>query len=143
MNRYRNRRRRRPGFTLMEVLLVLVILVILGSLVGVGIRRTRTRAYHDAALAQIKLFANTIKMFDMDVGRYPTTSEGLQALLEAPSGLANESIWRGPYLPEDVTVLPLDPWNNPYHYESDGTTYTITSAGPDGVQGSEDDVTKQ
>jgi general secretion pathway protein G len=142
MNRRGSRRRRRQGFTLMEVLLVLVILVILGSLVGVGIRQTRTRAYEDAARAQIKLFGQTLDMYDMDIGSYPTSSQGLEALLAAPAGLANENRYRGPYLKQGITVLPLDPWDNPYQYESnDGTTYTITSGGADGVVGTEDDLT--
>lgn len=137
----RNRRRRaRHGFTLMEVLLVLVILVILGSLVGVGVSQNRKRAYNDAANAQIKLFRSSLQLYEMDLNGYPSNSQGLQALIEQPSGLANESRWRGPYL-DNITVIPLDPWDNAYQYESDGgATYSITSAGIDGVQGSDDDV---
>jgi general secretion pathway protein G len=140
---HRRRRHRRAGFTLMEVLLVLVILVILGSLVGVGISQNRRRAFNDAANAQIKLFRNALQIYEMDLNGYPNSSQGLQALVEMPSGLANESRWRGPYL--DNKVLPLDPWDNAYQYElnADGASYTIKSAGVDGVFGTEDDVTNE
>ena len=77
----------------------------------------------------------------MDIGSYPIASQGLEALLAAPSGLANENRWRGPYLKQGITVLPLDPWDNQYQYDSDGTTYTITSGGADGVVGTDDDIT--
>ena len=147
MSRIRNRRRarRRHGFTLMEVLLVLVILVILGSLVGVGIRTNRTRAYNDATRAQIKLFRTALKIYEMDMNGYPTTSQGLQALIEMPAGLANESRYRGPYMSEDARVLPLDPWDGAYQYElnADANSYKISSAGVDGVQGTEDDLTNE
>jgi len=127
---------------LMEVLLVLVILVILASLVGVGIRTTRTRAFNDAARAQIKLFRTSLQIFEMDINSYPTTSQGLQALLDMPPGLANESRWRGPYLSEDIKDLPLDPWDNAYQYKlEDPNTYKISSAGVDGIFGTDDDLT--
>jgi general secretion pathway protein G len=132
------RRRRNEAFTLMEVLLVLVILVILGSLVGVGISRTRTRAFTDSATSQIKLFEKALKMYEMDVRSYPTSSQGLQALIEPPQGLANESRWRGPYL--DTKQLPLDPWDNAYQYQAADGGITISSAGPDGVPNSDDDI---
>jgi general secretion pathway protein G len=135
----KNKRNRR-GFTLMEVLLVLVILVILGSLVGVGVRRARDRGFNDAARAQIKLFEKSLRFYEMDLLSYPDSSQGLAALIEVPSGLANESKWRGPYL--EVKVLPLDPWDNAYHYELiDAETYRVASAGGDRTLGTEDDIT--
>ena len=132
------RRQRRDAFTLMEVLLVLVILVILGSLVGVGISRTRTRAFTDSATSQIKMFEKALKMYEMDVRTYPTSSQGLQALIELPQGLSNESRWRGPYL--ESKQLPLDPWDNSYQYESSGDGVKISSPGPDGIPSSDDDI---
>ena len=109
-----------------------------------GIRTNRQRAYNDAARAQIKLFRTALQIFEMDINSYPNNSQGLQALIEMPAGLANESRYRGPYM-EDITVLPLDPWDNPYKYElaSDGNSYTISSAGADGVHGTEDDLSNK
>lgn len=140
MKRLHRRQRNRRGFTLMEVLLVLVILVILGSLVGVAVRQARRRGFNDAALAQIKLFESSVRFYEMDVLSYPSTAQGLQALIALPAGLTNESRWRGPYL-RGKSVLPLDPWDGAYHYELiDTDTYKISSAGTDGIHGSEDDV---
>ena len=75
----------------MEVLLVLVILVILGSFATVAIRRARQTALHDAARAQIAFFDDALQLYDLHVRSYPSTSQSLRALIERPSGLANES----------------------------------------------------
>lgn len=141
MRRQRNRRRNRHGFTLMEVLLVLVILVIIGSLVGVGVRQARSRGFNDASRAQIKMFEKALKLYEMDLLSFPSANQGLEALIQPPSGLANESRWRGPYL--DEPVLPLDPWDNQYQYALDQSTNMpkITSMGADGILGTDDDVT--
>jgi general secretion pathway protein G len=88
------------------------------------------------------MFRTALKIYEMDINSYPSSSQGLEALLEMPSGLKNESRYRGPYL-EDIKVLPLDPWDNPYKYESDGTQYTISSAGADGVVGNDDDISSE
>lgn len=125
--RRRNNRRRR-GFTLMEVLLVLVILVILGSMAGVFIRGAQKKARADAALSQIGAFENAIKMYELNVMSYPTALEDLRM---PPQG-------GDPYLDKDI---PLDPWGNPYQYQLvDAETYRIWSLGPDGVDGSADDI---
>ena len=79
----KNRRARRKGFTLMEVLLVLVILVILGSMAGMFIRGAQKRAREDAARAQIGLFENAIEMYELHLQRYPSPSEGLEGLVPA------------------------------------------------------------
>lgn len=128
MARVRNRRRR--GFTLMEVLLVLVILVILGGMAGTFIRGAQKKARVDAAQAQLGAFENAIKMYELQVLSYPSTSEGLNALRTPPNGL-------DPFLDRDV---PFDPWGNPYQYESEGEGYRIWSMGPDGMDGSADDI---
>jgi general secretion pathway protein G len=131
----RTRRARRQGFTLMEVLLVLVILVILGSMAGIFIRGAQKRARADAARAQIGLFEEAVKMYEMHVLQYPSMSEGLEALVQ-PSG--DIPGWSGPYLDRAV---PADPWNNPYQYELvDQDTFRIWSFGPDGVDGTADDI---
>ena len=127
-------RRVRRGFTLMEVLLVLVILVLLGSMAGIFIRGAQKRARSDAARAQIGVFDKAIKMYELNVQMYPATSQGLQALRLPPGDAPG---WSGPYLDRDV---PLDPWGNPYQYESNGETFRIWSFGPDAGDGTADDI---
>ncbi|MFO0903633.1 MAG: type II secretion system major pseudopilin GspG [Pirellulales bacterium] len=139
MRRTKTVRRRRGGFTLMEVLLVLVILVILGSIVGVSINASRKKALRNAADVQLKTLKGPLENFNLDIGSYPSTQQGLQALRAAPADLANPAKWDGPYLGADV---PNDPWNNPYQYEGVGTQFRIWSFGPNGVdeQGAGDDI---
>ncbi len=138
MNKRRNRRGRRAGFTLMEVLLVLAILVILGSMVGVFIQGAQNRAYEDAARAQIANFETQVKMFRLDVGSFPSTNQGLESLVSQPADLKNPNKWRGPYAEKSI---PMDPWGNPFQYELVGPEQVrIWSWGADGADGTEDDV---
>ena len=135
---HHRRRARRKGFTLMEVLLVLVILVILGSMAGIFIRGAQKKARADAARAQIGLFENAVKMFEMHVQSYPSSAQGLEALVQPTGDIPG---WSGPYLDKQV---PLDPWNNPYQYELVNLdNYRIWSFGPDGVDGTADDISSQ
>lgn len=132
MNRRVSRKRR--GFTLIEVLLVLAILVILGGMVGLYFTRIQGNAYSDAARHQISLFEQQLKLYRLDTGVYPTTEQGLQSLREAPAGMTK---WRGPYLEKEV---PVDPWGMAYQYKLEGDQYVIWSFGPDRTNGTEDDV---
>jgi len=135
MNTRRNRRR---GFTLMEVLLVLAILVVLGSMVTVGYMQIQRNANRDAAKGQIGLLEDAVQLYALNVGTCPTTQQGLLALREAPSDLKNAAKWAGPYLSEE---LPIDPWGQAYQYEQiSAEEFKIWSNGPDGQQGSEDDI---
>jgi len=138
-HRFPNRRRR--GFTLMEVLLVLVILAVLGSMAALSYNAISRRANKKAAESQIGLFETPIEMYQMAVGICPTTAQGLDALRIAPADLPNPAKWDGPYLKKPV---PLDPWDNPYQYVSPGVhnldSYDVWSFGPDGVNGTEDDI---
>ncbi|MCA9249077.1 MAG: type II secretion system major pseudopilin GspG, partial [Planctomycetales bacterium] len=130
--------RRRQAFTLMEVLLVLVILVVLGSMVGVFIRRAQKTADVNATKSQIGLFEQGLEMYQLEIKNYPTTQQGLVALRELPGDLANPDKWNGPYLKKDV---PRDAWDNEYQYELiDADTYRIWSFGPDGQDGTDDDI---
>jgi general secretion pathway protein G len=134
-------RRRRGGFTLIEVLLVLTILVIIGGLaVGIYIPY-QEQANRDAAQTQIGLFKTPLAGYQMAIGSYPTTQQGLSALCICPADLANPTKWKGPYFEE----IPLDPWGNDYRYElswdqNNRQTYRIWSMGPDGIDGTEDDI---
>ncbi len=137
----RIRRRRRRGFTLMEILLVLAILVVLGSLVTVGYVRIQRNAMIDSAKTQIRMFEQAVGQYRLDVGKFPAGDTGLQALrLQPPDAPANK--WRGPYLNSEV---PLDPWGNQYQYQeitdiNDEPSFEIISFGPDGANGTNDDV---
>ena len=130
--------RRRKGFTLLEVLLVLAILVILASTVTFYFANTQRKANTRAARVQIHAISQLMEEYHIDVGSYPQTSDGLQALLEAPASLGDASKWGGPYSKKQI---PMDPWGREYVYESDGMSFTITSYGVDGQEGTEDDVT--
>ena len=139
MNR-KQTRRRRGGFTLMEVLLVLAILVILGTLVGVAFTRVQRSSYEDGARLQIDLFKKGLQLYYRDFGRYPQNLEDLRA---KPGG-ADAERWNGPYLEEDI---PADPWGRPYQYELGqdeygDETFIITSLGANGQPG-EDDITNR
>jgi general secretion pathway protein G len=133
--------RRRGGFTLIEVLLVLVILVVLASLAVVAYGPIKRRADINSAKSQIGLFSTPLETYQMTVGTYPTTPQGLAALRTPPADLANPAKWDGPYLGSPV---PLDPWGNPYQYSYPGVRnpdkYDVWSRGPDGVNGTEDDI---
>ena len=135
-------RRRNSGFTLIEVLLVLVILVVLASLAVVAYGPIQRRAKVDAAKSQVGLFKTPLQTYQMTVGSFPTSAQGLAALIQAPADLPNPAKWDGPYL--DTNVLPLDPWGNPYQYASPGThnpdSFDVWSLGPDGVNGTADDI---
>jgi general secretion pathway protein G len=143
MNRNLSRRRRRGAFTLLEVLLVLAILVILGSMVTVFFARTQQGAYEKAAKAQISAFEQAIDLYRLHVGTYPSASQGLESLRVPPADLKNPAKWQGPYIKD---TIPADPWDNPYQYELLDTSamslnpYKITSWGADGVEGTEDDI---
>jgi general secretion pathway protein G len=135
------RRRRRAAFTLVEVLLVLVILVIIGSLVVGNYVRIQRNAEMNAAKAQVDAFKTPLSTFRLDVGDFPSTSQGLDALVAPPSDLRDQTKWRGPYLDGNV---PLDPWGQPYQYEYPGRHREdmpdIWSLGPDGQDSSGDEV---
>ena len=131
-------RKRRSGFTLLEILLVLAILVILGGLVVYNFAGIQQNAYSDVAKRQISTFKAMLEMYRLDVGRYPTTQAGLNALVQQPSDLPNPKKWKGPYTNE---AIPADPWDNQYRYESNTPTqFRIWSLGPDMVDGTGDDV---
>ncbi len=142
MKRLRSNRRRRrtgrQGFTLMEVLLVLAILVILGTLVVANFSGIFASSKIKAAQAQISAFETQLDIYQLDIGSYPTSQQGLQALRVAPPDLLDASKWTGPYAKKDI---PVDPWSNAYIYELLGTNqYKVSSAGPDGQVGTDDDI---
>jgi len=136
---YRKDRKRRGGFTLVEVLLVLVILVIIASLAVTAYGPMQRRAYVNAAKTQIRAFKGPLAAYRLDIGDYPSS---LDELRMQPADAAAQGQWNGPYLDRDV---PMDPWRRPYQYvypgQHDPDMPDISSAGPDGVFGNEDDIT--
>lgn len=130
-----NTRRRRRGFTLMEVLLVVAILLILASLATVAISRTLKGTQSKQAKIDISTLSQAINVYFIDVGSYPPT---LDALVVQPDGLANPQKWNGSYLEKE---LPADPWGNQYLYSVNGDQIQIKSMGPDGIADTQDDIT--
>jgi len=126
-------RKREKGFTLIEMLIVMVILGLLAALVGPRMFGKVGKSRQKAAKAQISLFETTLDTYRLDTSRYPTTEQGLQALRTKPGGVER---WDGPYLPKDV---PVDPWGHAYQYRSPGEhgEYDIISFGADGTSGGE------
>ncbi|GAB3281356.1 type II secretion system major pseudopilin GspG [Parahaliea aestuarii] len=134
MMQHQHRQRRQRGFTLMELLVVLAILGLLMSLVGPRVLNQLGGAKSKTAGIQIKDLEQTLEMYKLDVGRFPSTSEGLEALVRKP---ANAAGWNGPYLKSNE--VPLDPWNREYHYKYPGekAEVDIFTYGQNGVPGGE------
>lgn len=130
----RKHRTTNRGFTLIELLVVLVILGLLAGLVGPKVVNYLSRGKSDTTKLQVEQIAAALDLFLLDVGRYPTTDEGITALVDAQLGIQN---WRGPYLRKQE--IPLDPWGNEYHYRYPGETgdFDLYSLGADNAEGGE------
>ena len=127
-----SRRRAEAGFTLIELLVVLVILVLLAGLVAPRVIGYLGSSRTKAAKVQVQSLATALELFKVDTGRYPSTGEGLKALVEAPPGAG---AWNGPYLTKKDA--PSDPWGRPYAYRSPGEhgAFDILSLGADNQRG--------
>jgi general secretion pathway protein G len=132
-------RREQRAFTLVELLLVLVILGTLAAIVLPKFSGVSQRGRVTAAATQISTFKTALDAFEVDMGYYPKGRNGLMDLIQQPRDGAN---WHGPYLQSDA--VPKDPWGNDYLYECPGkhnpSFYDISSAGPDGRFGTDDDI---
>lgn len=132
--------RRRPGFTLIEILVVIAVISVLAALVAPNVFRHVGSAKDAAAKSQIEMLGAALDAYRLDNGRYPTTAQGLEALWAEPAAEPRPTNWRGPYLRKAV---PNDPWGNPYYYMSPGElnprSYDLISLGADGEVGGEGD----
>lgn len=130
------------GFTLMELLLVVVIIGILAALVAPRFFGKSEEARIAAAKAQIEHYSTALQNYELDNGTYPTTEQGLLALIEAPSSAPVPPKWNGPYLIKKK--IEPDPWTREYTYRFPGTTdekmFDLYSQGPDGIEGNDDDI---
>ena len=126
--------RRARGMTLIEILVVLVLIGIVLGIVGGNFIGRGEKAKADAAKIEIGQIGQALDLYKLETGRYPTSGEGLQALVAAPAGANN---WNGPYWKK--TQIPKDPWGNDYRYTSPGQkgAYDIVSLGADGKEGGE------
>jgi general secretion pathway protein G len=132
----RNRTRRSParsGFTLLEVLLVLIILVVIAGFAIQNFTGIQDTANKKAAVTQIGQLSNACKTYQLLMRQLPPN---LEALVSAPAELENPGEWT-----KQLEKVPLDPWNRPYEYKVNGSSFEIRSVGPDGQSGTSDDIT--
>ena len=133
----RNTKNRHSGFTLIEMLVVLVIIGLLAGLVGPKLFTKVDTSKVQTAQTQVKMLKGSLETLRLDVGRFPTQAEGLSMLNAPPADEKLRARWRGPYLDE---ALPLDPWGNPYQYSVPGANsqpFALYSLGADGKRGGE------
>ena len=132
-NRMRQRRAARRGFTLIEIMLVLVILAAVAGIAVVAMSNTQDEAFKRTASAQINSLKSQLDMYKLNVGSYPSA---LDALYEAPADV-DKSRW------SQVTRDPIkpDPWGRPLENKVEGNKFEIRSLGPDGQSGTDDDIT--
>lgn len=135
-----NTRRREAGFTLLELLVVLAILGLLAAIVAPQVLRYLGSSRSQTAKVQVENINAALELYRLDVGRYPTAQEGLQALVTAPSSAA---AWNGPYMQKAAALT--DPWGEPYSYRIPGRrgevdVFTLGSDKAEGGKGEARDV---
>ena len=137
MTKRNNATRGSRGFSLLELLVVLLLLGTFAGIFAPKIFGQAEKAKQKAAKLEIDQIGQALDLYKLEIGRYPTSQEGLAALMTAPSGVSN---WNGPYLKRNA--VPKDPWSNEYRYVSPGDQnrpYDIISLGSDGKEGGDGD----
>ncbi|WP_163327864.1 type II secretion system major pseudopilin GspG [Desulfurobacterium thermolithotrophum] len=129
-------RKSRKGFTLIELMVVIVILGLLAALVAPKFLRRGEEAKVTTTEVQMKNIEQALKLYKLHNSFYPTTDQGLKALVEKPQQEPIPKNWKGPYLEK----IPKDAWGNSFIYVSDGKHFTLISPGPDGEEGTKDDL---
>jgi general secretion pathway protein G len=125
--------RGQDGFTLIELMVVILIIGLLATIVVQNLRSATDKAKRVKAEADISQLKSALDRYYLDAGSYPTSDQGLPALIAAPNNGNVAGDWGGPY----IERIPLDPWGHPYFYQSDGNEYLLKSFGADGVEGGE------
>lgn len=128
--------RRRRGFTLIELMVVIVILGLLAALVAPKFLKRGEEAKVTTTEVQMKNIEQALKLYKLHNAFYPTTEQGLKALVEKPEEDPVPKNWKGPY----IEKIPKDAWGNDFIYISDGKQFNLISPGPDGEEGTEDDL---
>lgn len=124
------------GFTFIEILVVLIILALIAGIVGTQLLGEAEKAKVDASRIQIKSLEGALDLYRLHNSTYPTTEQGLEALITRPEVGRIPKDWQGPYL--NANYVPRDGWKNPFVYSSDGRQVTIFSLGADGLEGGGD-----
>lgn len=130
----------RRGFTFLEIMFVVVIIGVLMAIAVPRMTGQAQKARIQATEVTMRTLQTALAQYEMHVGSFPNTNEGLNALLERP-GRVSETAWDGPYLESDT--VPRDAWGNAFNYRSPGQnrpTYDLWSNGPDGMEGTDDDI---
>ncbi|MDT8446023.1 MAG: type II secretion system major pseudopilin GspG [bacterium] len=122
-----------PGVSFIEILIVIVIMAGIAALVGPALFSKLDESKIDTAKIQMKSLASTLELYRLDNHRYPSTEQGLDALVHQPTLGQVPAGWRGPYL--SSKQVPKDPWGNDYAYRSEGSTFELESLGADGARG--------
>lgn len=123
------------GMSFLEIMIVVLIMAALAAVVGPMLFGKLDQAKVDQAKIQIKSLSSALDLYHLDNSSYPTTEQGLEALLQVPTVGVLPKKWKGPYL--RAKTLPVDPWQNNYVYRSDGGNFEIISYGSDGSEGGE------
>lgn len=126
---------RQAGMSMIEIMIVISLIGILMTFIIRNVMQSADNAKADAAQIGMNMLVQDLQRFKLDTNRYPTTEQGLNALLTNPGGDVKN--WRGPYTEENKLN---DPWGVPFQYESDGRTVKMTSSGADQTMGTEDDI---
>ena len=128
-----NKQHKQSGFTLIEMMVVVVVIALLGAMIGPTLFKKVQQAEETRVSQDIRTVVGALKFYRLDNYRYPTQAQGLEALVTAPAGA--ESKWNGPYL----ETLPKDPWGEPYQYQTGthGKEIEVYSPGADGQTGGE------
>jgi general secretion pathway protein G len=132
----RTRRPARAGLTFIEILVVMIILALIAGIVGTQLIGQAEKAKADATRIQIKSLMSALDLYRLHNSGYPTSDQGLAALIRRPDVGTVPANWQGPYI--NTNVIPLDGWNRNFVFTSDGNTFTITSLGADGAEGGGD-----
>jgi general secretion pathway protein G len=134
LNRGASRRAREQGFTLLELMVVLLILALLASIAAPQVLRHLAKAKSQTAQIQVQALEAGVEFYHVDLGHFPTQAQGLSALIHKPD---SETKWEGPYVKKEASLI--DPWGNPYLYKFPGQhgPFDLYSLGADGKEGGE------